>query len=209
MRSILILYLMLFGCASSTVKFRSKDPVQVRLVEPGGQVSDEILGTTPFSVPSERVFGRILSAQANRRESQTWYFVPTDAHDIEVTFHLERDEDSLEKDREKDRAREREQERQKEANSAKTESIVQKNKFLRLVLASYQALSQDLYEDALRLAQEAALQQTELAAPEILKGLALIKLKKFELAKQAFKRAKILDPGDPNIDVLLNSFQEP
>lgn len=198
---------LLTACTQTLVKFKSKDPVRLRLLDAHGHVSDEVLGITPLTLTADKIEGKAVQAQAPRKRPQYWYFLPLKAHETDIALDLEIDpyED---KDREQQLDRERDRDRDRELAQAKVETAVQRNRFVRVLMAAYQALSRDESEEALRLANEAASLQADLAGPEIIRGLALVKLKKFGPARLAFRRAKVLDPQDPNIEVLLKSLDE-
>ncbi len=207
MKSALFMILALSSCATQTVKFKAKEAAEIRLLDKNGYVSDTVLGTTPVVLNQDKLVGKGVQIQSPRRKPQVWYFLPADVHELEIAVELERDETYI--DKEKERAKEKEAEKSKDKDAQdKAESTAQKNKLLRTIMASYQALFQEEPQEALRLANEAIVTQPDVAAPEILKGLALVKLKKWESAKQAFRRAKVLDPQDPNIDVLIKSLED-
>src|SRR5690606_36983453 len=80
------------------------------------------------------------------------------------------------------------------------------NRSLRLLMRAYQALARDDLDQALALAAESSKLEPEIAAPHIVQGIALMKQDKGGSARVAFAKAKALDPGDSDIDRLLNAI---
>ena len=89
----------------------------------------------------------------------------------------------------------------------KKESTARVNKVSRLVMASYQAIMNNATQAVEELAQQIEKESPQTAAPHLLRGLSYLRNQDFPRAKAAFQRAKTLDPGDRDIDKLLEATQ--
>lgn len=74
----------------------------------------------------------------------------------------------------------------------------------RLLLQSYQALTDKDYALARSLAEQASTLSAQIAAPQILIGLSWLQEGNKPNAKTAFSKAKGLDPSDKNLDQLIS-----
>jgi hypothetical protein len=80
------------------------------------------------------------------------------------------------------------------------------NRVLRLMLKAYKFIADQDFTQAKQAADEATLIDGELAAPYVVKGIALLGEGDKGGARQAFTKAQTLDPDDKDVDSLLKSL---
>ena len=78
---------------------------------------------------------------------------------------------------------------------------------MRLLLKSYQALSARNLGLAQELASRASTIDPEIAAPLVIKGIALMQAGDNTAAKAALSNARALDPEDKDIETLLKALR--
>ena len=144
--------------------------------------------------------GKAVRFKSNGYESQLWVIIPEGGNEIKADIKLNPtgiasiatpagetpDEAGLLKDR-----------------ILRSQKI---NQQMRLVLASYQAITLGKTELAKNLAKQARTIDPEIAAPLIIEAMAFLKEGTNDKAKVLLEQAKILDAGDSNITRLLEAI---
>ena len=170
------------SCASPMINFKTNEAIQLSAEQPAGGVPKK-LGTLPGSQPVSEIKNRVLRFSAEGMEEQRWYFLDSAADQIDVTIQLQK------------------------ANAQKDLSRKLNNEAARNLLLAYRAVFTKQYARALSLADNLARAYPELAAPFLIKGLAYIRQKNRSAALSELEKAKVLDPDDGSIDILIESVR--
>jgi hypothetical protein len=170
------------SCTTPTITFLSNEKANVSLVEfdeAGG--NGDLLGETPVSIQADQIKNQFIKIWGDGLESQYWIVKPLEQEKNEITLRLDRREED-------------------EGEGAVTQRM---NRYFRMLLRSYQALTAKEWETARELAKQLSREVPEAAAPFVITGLSYLSEGKKSNARTAFLQAKNLDPEDLDIDALL------
>ena len=187
-------FLPMFGCATKTLTIKAAGAAKVNLVQPSRPDEDGLsLGETPVTLDLDRAEGRII--RVSQKGKLPVYWLVSDAVGDVTTAEIKLfDAPAAEKIDEK-------------GNAERGESRATHNRIMRLILRSYQALTGNRLGEAKQLADQAAAIDPQLAAPHVIKGLALYQEGKAEEARTELTKAQALDPEDKDIDTLINKVR--
>lgn len=178
------------SCATTkTITVSASDKATVTAV-PLASPDDkgDLLGETPVTVNLNQLDGKVVRLNAPGKLPLYWVVTDVAGDSTEAKFNLQ--ENPLYRDK-----------------AGKSDAPIDRktamNRILRLLMQSYKALSAKDYALSKDLAKKAIDIDPELAAPLIIRGMALLKEGKVDEARAALSQAKALDPEDANIDQLL------
>lgn len=196
---ILSVSIFLAACSTTNLTVTSSDPASVSLVDFNDESgSGEIVGKTPIDIPIDRLEGYYLKITSDKKSQQNWVFTNLQGENIKIFAQLNQAE-TVEQDNEED----------ENGNKAKTnnKALADKelNKAFTLILKSYQSLSGRDYKSAIDLSKEAVKIYPNIAAPHIIMGLASIGQGDRASARSSFKKARIKNPDDKDIEILIES----
>lgn len=199
------LHLFLLAALSCTqskkIVISSAEPLTLSVVDPkNGRPTGDILGRTPYESASDKLLGKMLRIEGKDKQAQTFVFVPTGDHLLRLNLDLP-DEKKLNDSAKLVVSESREPSSRDHMNRDDV------NHMMRLLMASYQALSRGELKACRNVADEAAKQYPGIAAPFILKALAALKEGQKAEAKQLFLQARTHDPGDENIARALKAIE--
>ena len=179
------------GCsADRSIRLSSEEPIQVHEVSTDGSNSKtKSLGNTPINVDLPEVGIKSLYLSAEGKAPQTWYIVPSG--DVKIDAKVQLAAKSEVKIGASDQA---------------AQMRIVMNKMLRKVMSVYKEVSEGNIDRAIALADEAHAIDTGIAAPLIIKALLLLEKGNQAEAKDSLEKAKLLDPTDKNIDIILEAF---
>lgn len=197
------------GCATKKISLATTEKATVSLVNPMRlDEVGEVLGEAPVTIATNQVGGRIIRVSAPGKVTQ--YIMISDLLGVETkaTLNLQ----DLPKEKEPAQQPQPQQQPQqpqpnpepkKEPSESGKAGPKNLNLTHRLLLRAYQALSRQDYAMAQDLANKLAAVSPELAAPLIVKGLALMQEGRKDEARSVLTAAKALDPEDKDIDQLI------
>ncbi len=198
------------GCATKKISLATTEKATVSLVNPMRlDEVGEVLGEAPVTIATNQVGGRIIRVSAPGKVTQ--YIMISDLLGIETKATLSLQNIPKEKEPAQQQPPQPQQQPQpqplpepkKESSEAGKGGPKNLNLTHRLLLRAYQALSRQDYAMAQDLANKLSAVSPELAAPLIVKGLALMQEGRKDEARSVLTAAKALDPEDKDIDQLI------
>lgn len=195
--TITILGSVLTSCQSGQLSLTAEEPVNVAVVDliDSGSAGQDI-GKTPLTLPLNDYIGKGLRFTKEGRQTQVWVIVPAGLDAMEAKIDLNNTGEQV-----------------PSAASASNLSTMPSaqlnniNRLMRMVMSSYQALSQKNYDLAKTLAQKAKSLYPQFASPLILEAMANIEQGKTSEATKLLEQAQILDSEDRNISLLIEALQ--
>ena len=185
------------ACASATLTFETEGPAEVSLVTFDHlDGAGKSLGRTPLTVEVDKVSGKAI--KITQPGKLPVYWVVADVAGKTNVARVKLLETPQSQNTEAEAKKEPE-----EAKNPLADIKATTNRVMRLLLRAYQALSGRRYQLASELADKASTIDPEIAAPHVIKGIALMQQGDQEGAKASLTKAKALDPEDLDIDELL------
>lgn len=171
--------------------FNSPKGAKVTVVSPKNLAEDVVLlGEIPLTVDVDTLEGKIIRVSQTGKLPYYWIFTNAVGENIQVDMKLA---SALPGFDPKDNI-------STAINKAAT------NRILRLMMLSYKALAAKRFDLAKDLADQATMVDPELAAPLLIKGIALMQEGDSKGAKLLLTRARALDPEDRGIDQLIKAL---
>ena len=184
----------LASCATPKISFHGKNEgglLKAQIMQFSGDDQDTAdIRDLPIEFTPDELTGKYVLITNSIGNQQRWFFpeIAGDTAKVIVDLQGNLDKDDDDKDR---------------VNS----TVERINRSVRLVLRAYQYITLNKVEEAIGLAEQAAKIANELAGPQIVLGVALLKKGEREAARQAWAKAKGLDPSDDGIDQLIESVE--
>ena len=186
---------MLVHCQSNTITFKAKkvgEPIEAAVMNFGDMAAEpKPSGKLPQSFPARQLSGKVVRLSQKGQQYQFWFFPELGGTDSVALVQMD-----LKQAGEKDGP-----------VSDKALFAKHKNLISRLIMKSYQAMTEKDYKTAIELAEQASKIDPELAAPLVLKGLAYMASGEKASAVGALTQAVSLDPEDQSIAELLKAAQ--
>jgi hypothetical protein len=180
-----------FGCSGANVTISTDEPVNA-VLQPLGNFDAEVtsLGTLPVTLPASELTGKMVRVEAGDGRLYYWMFLPNGGGPMDIKFKAKKTPISV----------------SAPAPDLKESSADLTNRMMRMTLEAYDALGRQEPEVALKLAQELAAQQPNLAAPRIIEGWANLQQGDREGARAALTVARALDPQDDKVVGMLEDL---
>ena len=177
------------SCVTKTFTFKSGSNSKVSLVSATKLDEDgTLLGETPVTVPLDKLTGKIV--KISQKGKQPIYWVVTDAAGDKTEANIKLLDDLATAGG-------------LGGSDSRTDPKLKLNRVMRLLMRSYQALSGKRFKDARELAEQAGTIDPEIAAPQVIRGLAFYQEGNKSEARAALAKAQALDPEDKEIENLL------
>ena len=191
---------MLTNCQSNTITFKPKkigEPIDAAVMNFGDMSAEpKPSGKLPQSFPAKQLSGKVVRLSQKGQQHQFWFFPELGGTDsvalVQMEMRLNGEKDGNPSDK---------------IGEAKAVFAKHKNLISRLIMKSYQAMTEKDYKTAIELADQASKIDPELAAPLVLKGLSHMASGEKEGAVSALTQAASLDPDDQSITELLKAAQ--
>jgi tetratricopeptide (TPR) repeat protein len=176
------------SCVTKTLSIKSPNKSRVSLVSPNN-LEDEgtALGETPVTIEVKDLNEKFIKISQNGKQSVFLFVTDGAAENTEMTINLSESLAASDSN----------------FGNHTPETKTTLNRLLRLLMRSYQALSGQRFKEAIDLAHQAAQIDPEIAAPWVIKGLALYQEGKLPEARTALTKAQALDPEDRGLETLL------
>jgi hypothetical protein len=193
----------LFSCATKTVTFAVRGNGKVSLVSPDNlDKVGQFLGDTPLTVEVTKLQGKIVKISQNGKIPAYWIMPDISGQNLKATLALQ-DEPKAPPSQ----AVAEKTDSKLETASKQSDPKATINRLMRLILKSYKALAARNFPLAKDLADRASSIDPELAAPLVIKGIALMQSGDSTGAKAALSNAQALDPEDRDIETLLKAIR--
>lgn len=202
-------FLLLFGlfflvsCATKTVTFAVRGNGKVSLVSPDNlDKVGQFLGDTPLTVEVSKLQGKIVKISQNGKIPAYWIMPDISGQNLKATLALQDEPKSPPSQTVAEKA-----DGKPELASKQSDPKATINRLMRLILKSYKALASRNFSLAKDLADRASSIDPELAAPLVIKGIALMQSGDSTGARAALSNAQALDPEDRDIETLLKAIR--
>ena len=193
----------LLSCATKTVTFAVRGNGKVSLVSPDNlDKVGQFLGDTPLTVEVSKLQGKIVKISQNGKIPAYWIIPDISGQNLKATLALQDEPKSP-----PPQAVAEKTDGKAELASKQSDPKATINRLMRLILKSYKALASRNFSLAKDLADRASSIDPELAAPLVIKGIALMQSGDSTGAKAALSNAQALDPEDRDIETLLKAIR--
>lgn len=193
----------LLSCATKTVTFAVRGNGKVSLVSPDNlDKVGQFLGDTPLTVEVSKLQGKIVKISQNGKIPAYWIIPDISGQNLKATLALQDEPKSP-----PPQAVAEKTDGKAELASKQSDPKATINRLMRLILKSYKALASRNYPLAKDLADRASSIDPELAAPLVIKGIALMQSGDSIGARAALSNAQALDPEDRDIETLLKAIR--
>jgi tetratricopeptide (TPR) repeat protein len=195
---LLPLALLPVGCATRSMTFKADSQADVTLVTFNDlNAAGDILGKTPVTVDMAKISGKVVRISAAGKQSVYW--LVTDAVGTQNEASIKLRDDPI-------AAKLGASSSESGSQTSLIDPKIRTNRLLRLIMKAYKELSGQRYQVAGELADQATKIDPEIAAPLVIKGIALLKQGDTTGAKAALEKAKSLDPEDQDIAKLITTM---
>lgn len=145
--------------------------------------SDDVTKSLPLTIDLDKLGNTQVTLSGETYQTQNWYFITNLEGELQISANPENKTVC-------------------EA-SVKSRIVSEINIFMRLILLSYQKLSEGDHAGAIALTEKAINMNPEIAAPHTIAALSYIAKSERQSARIALEKAIALDPGDQNLKNLL------
>jgi hypothetical protein len=193
----------LMSCATKTVTFAVVGTGKVTTVSPDNLDKEgQYLGETPLTIETDKIQGKIVKISQKGKIPAYWIMPDVSGQNLRATLALADEPKAPAESLLSEKSDKKSDSTQKTADSKATI-----NRLMRLLLKSYQALAARNLGLAQELASRASTIDPEIAAPLVIKGIALMQSGDNAAAKAALSNARALDPEDKDIETLLKALR--
>jgi hypothetical protein len=193
----------LLSCANKTVTFAVRGNGKVSIVSPDNlDKVGQFLGDTPLTVEVSKLQGKIVKISQNGKIPAYWIMPDISGQNLKATLALQDEPKSP-----PPQALAEKPDGKPDLASKQSDPKATINRLMRLILKSYKALASRNLSLAKDLADRASSIDPELAAPLVIKGIALMQSGDSTGARAALSNAQALDPEDRDIETLLKAIR--